>query len=252
MIRKFLHVAVAALFLLSFVSCNGKGSSDNSYVLSGDIIEIIPGNSEESERESVRWSDEEGVVFVIFGYGYNEDIFYEKAKSLLSQTYGLSENGGLVECVKFPDDLHNRISNFRSIADEKNIRGIVVLGAPEGCHYTFARIREDRDNRPFFNIFSFFPQDDILGQEGTCNFVLDHESSAFRLEEQNQVMDDGIFDILVTSVKYAAVLPAELPSDNELHSHVQAIVGQRKVHRYVDGETGIQSRNHFVIEAAEK
>ena len=71
------------------------------------------------------------------------------------------------------------------------------------------------------------------------------------MEEQDQVLDKDIFDILVSAIRYAAILPGELPSDNELHAHVQSIVGKRKVHRYVDGESGIQSRNHFVIEASE-
>ncbi|MCQ2240859.1 hypothetical protein [Treponema sp.] len=246
--RKIL-LAGAALIMLAFCSCS-KDKSEQSVIMSGDIIEIQPVDVKDVENQPVKWSGDEGIVFVIFGYGYNDKEFCSKAESILAQKYGLSENGGLVKCIVFPDDLHNRISNFRSIAEASNTRGIVVLGAPEGCHYTFASIRDGRDNNPDFNIFSFFPQDDILGQEGTCSFVLDHESSGV-MEEQDQVVDKDIFEIIVSAVRYAAILPAELPSDNELHAHVQSIVGKRKVHRFVDGETGIQARNHFVIEAAE-
>ena len=246
--NKIAQVAASVLLLL-LISCV-KNKSEHQVVMSGDIIEIQPVDARENEFQPAKWSNDEGTVFVIFGYGYNEKKFYEKAESILSEKYGLAENGGLVKCMVFPDDFHNRISNFRSVAETANIRGIVVLGAPEGCHYTFASIRDGRDNTPNFNVFSFFPQDDILGQEGTCSFVLDHESSS-AMEEQDQVLDKDIFDILVSAIRYAAILPGELPSDNELHAHVQSIVGKRKVHRYVDGESGIQSRNHFVIEASE-
>lgn len=249
MTSKRIAQAVAAVLLLGLVSC-GKNKNDQQVVMSGDIIEIQPVDVKSNDLQPAKWSNEEGTVFVIFGYGYNDKTFCEKAESAIAEKYGLAENGGLVKCMVFPDDFHNRISNFRSVAESTNIRGIVVLGAPEGCHYTFASIRDGRDNTPDFNIFSFFPQDDILGQEGTCSFVLDHESSR-AMDEQDQVVDKDVLDILVSAIRYAAILPGELPSDNELHAHVQSIVGKRKVHRYVDGESGIQSRNHFVIEASE-
>ncbi|WP_407399742.1 hypothetical protein [Treponema sp.] len=248
--RRLLQLGMAFLFV-TLSSC-GRNKSEQTVIMSGDVIEIQPVDVRSDKNQGVKWSGDEGTVFVIFGYGFNDKEFYAKAESVLAEKYGLAENGGLVKCIRFPDDLHNRISNFRDLADSSNVRGIVVFGAPEGCHYTFANIRDGRDNNPNFNIFSFFPQDDILGQEGTCSFVLDHESSGtLEAEEQGQVMDKDIFDIIVSAVRYAAILPGELPSDNELHAHVQAIIGKRKVHRFVDGETGIQARNHFVIEASE-
>lgn len=239
------------VFLFFIISCN-KNNTEQPVSIADDVIEVEIDEAKGSDFDSVKWSNEEGIVFVIFGYEYNDKDFFLEAKKLLAQKFGLAENGGLVQCIKFPEDLHNRISNFRSIADSNHIRGIVVLGAPEGTHWTFANIRDERDNKPNFNIFSFFPQDDILGQEGTCSFVLDHEATeSMKLEEHGHSMDKDILDIIVSAVRYAAILPGELPSDNELHAHVQAIVGKRKVHRFVDGESGIQSRNHFVVEATE-
>ncbi|MEE1182358.1 MAG: hypothetical protein UHY90_08915 [Treponema sp.] len=247
-------VFAAVICLSVFCSCskNKAGQSEVKDLGAGDVIEIHPVESKETEEVPAKWSGDYGVVFVIFGYGYNDKDFVEKAEKLLSEKYGLLENGGLVKCIRFPEDLHNRISNLRSMAENVNLKGIVVLGAPEGSHYTFASIRDSHDNSPDINIFSFFPQDDVLGQEGTCSFVLDQESAGvMKMEEEGQKMDKDIFSLLVSSVRYAAILPGELPSDSELHAHVQTIAGKRKVHRYVDGESGIQSRNHFVMEAAE-
>ncbi|MBQ0039533.1 MAG: hypothetical protein KBS64_03825 [Treponema sp.] len=249
--KRYIFMQMAAVFAAFVImSCSKKDANEQPELLSGDVMELKLSDHDGQVTKAPVWTNDEGVVFVVFGYGYNDSEFCGKAKAFLSEKYGLAENGGLVSMIVFPDDLHNRISNFRSIVDENNTLGIVLFGAPEGTHYTLASIRENHDNRPTFNIFSFFPQDDILGQEGTCNFVMDHESSS-KLQEQEQVMDKDIFGILSSAIEYAAVLPAGLPSDNELHAHVQAIAGTRKVHRYVDGETGIQVRNHFVIESAE-
>ena len=249
------NIVIAAVFcLLAFCSCskNKFEQSEIKDVNAGNVIEIHPVESKETEEVPAKWSGDYGVVFVIFGYGYNDKDFVEKAEKLLSEKYGLLENGGLVKCIKFPDDLRNRISSLRSMAETVNLKGIIAFGAPEGSHYTFASIRDSRDNLPDMNIFSFFSQDDILGQEGTCSFVLDQESAGvMKMEVEGQEMDKDIFNLIVSSVRYAAILPGELPSDDELHSHVQAIAGKRKVHRFVDGESGIQSRNHFVMEAAE-
>ena len=242
---------------LCLISCSGNRESNSredsqSLDATGDVIEVVPRETEVEHEGFVNWSSDDGVMLLICGYGFNEDEFYKKTESVMAQKFGLSSNGGLVKCLRFPEDFHGRISNLNSMVNEENVRGIIILGAPEGTHFALAKIREDREKIRDFNIFSFFPQDDILGQEATSNFVLDHETSgAIKLEEQEQVVDKDIFELITSAVAYSALLPFSLPSDGELHAHVQLIAGRRKVHRYVDGETGIQVRNHFVIESPE-
>lgn len=243
--------SILSLFcgMLFVFSC---GNSSTKIVLDENTLIIEPKESSEDmgNKSQSLWTNDEGVVVVLFGYGFNEPSFTNSILQKIKDEFGVENENGLVLPVIFPDDLHNRISSLNDFLGDRQIRGIILLGAPERTHIALAKIHNDWDNMTPFNIFSFFPQDDILGQEGTCSFVLDHESSS-AMEEQDQVLDKDIFDILVSAIRYAAILPGELPSDNELHAHVQSIVGKRKVHRYVDGESGIQSRNHFVIEASE-
>ena len=115
------------------------------------------------------------------------------------------------------------------------------------------------------------PQDDVLGEEFNCDFVLEYERNVSLEDEEVEVktVDKTAEQIVLRAIRYMEDLPddryypARFPavdqtstrtmrnsifSDQDLHSHVQSIVGEKKVRRYVDGETGIQSINHFVIE----
>ena len=74
--KKIAQVAASVLLLL-LISCV-KNKSEHQVVMSGDIIEIQPVDARENEFQPAKWSNDEGTVFVIFGYGYNEKKFYEK------------------------------------------------------------------------------------------------------------------------------------------------------------------------------
>lgn len=221
---------------------------------SGNIIQIQPEEISEKRAGGRMQAADGGIVCVLFGYGFNGEDFTGRAMEELGRKFGLAHDGGLVLPVVFPDDLHGRIFNLKEVVDKNTVRGIVLLGAPENTHAALARILEEWDERPSFNIFSLFPQDDVLGQEGTCNFVLDVQvlPDAELGGDLQAGADEGALSLLISSVEYAALLPGVLPHDSELHAHVQSIAGKRKVIRYVDSETGIQSGNHFVIEPAEQ
>lgn len=234
-------------FAIIFSGCKEK-DVPSIKIASDDSIEIQPRESFSELKENF-WTDENGIVCVLIGYGFNDDDFVKKAINSLDKKFGLAENGGLVLPLVFPNNLHGRISSLRDIIEKNNVHGIVLLGAPENTHSPLARIKEEWDGNPPFNVFSIFPQDDVLGQEFTCNFVIDHEYTAgiqFGDEENKNEADDTLA-LLISAVEYAAELPFVLPQDSDLYYHVQAVAGKRKVARYVDSETGIQSRNHFVI-----
>lgn len=217
-----------------------------------DAIEVSPHETNEDWPHRVRFSSDEGVVCVLFGYGFNGEDFYTSALAAIEEQFGLADNGGLVLPVVFPDDLHGRVSNLRDVVEKNNLRAMILLGAPEDTHLTLVRIIEGWEETQPFNIFSLFPQDDVLGEEFSCNFVLDFEAaSGVVLDEERQRVDDEALYVLCQAVEYAALLPYVLKADGDLYSHVQAIVGSKKVLRYTDSETGIQSKNHFVIRAGE-
>ncbi len=197
------------------------------------------------------WTSEEGVVCVILGYGFNSETFSEKIISSLSDSFGLSESGGLVLPLIFPDDFHGRISNLSDLLEKETIRGIVLLGAPEKSHSSLARLRDKWDDSPPFCVFSLFPQDDILGQESVCVFVLDRESKVggdiLSEDEEKEIALEDTLSLLIPAVENAALVPFPPESDEEILSLVQKIVGKRVLARYTDSESGIQSVNHFIL-----
>ena len=160
-------------FAIIFSGCKEK-DVPSIKIASDDSIEIQPRESSSELKENF-WTDENGIVCVLIGYGFNDDDFVKKAINSLEKKFGLTENGGLVLPIVFPDDLHGRISSLRDIIEKNNVHGIVLLGAPENTHSPLARIKEEWDGNPPYNVFSIFPQDDVLGQEFTCNFVIDQE-----------------------------------------------------------------------------
>lgn len=247
--KKVFFTAAVLFTAFSFTSCKNKKTNTVS-VQGEDIILNIHESDSLGEDSIPMWRGEEGTIFVLFGYGFNNETFRTDAIKKLEQAYGLTENNGLIQPVIYPDDVRNRIMNMYDIVNESTVKGIILLGAPENTHYMLAKLQDEWDAVPPYSVFSFFPQDDILGQEATCDFVLDYEHASEESvnEETEQSIDTDAEKLLVRAVKYMASLPGPLPADTDLHTHVQIIAGNRKVHRYVDSETGLQSINHFVME----
>lgn len=230
----------------------------------------------------LRFSPEDGIICVMFGYGFNGEDFLSDIIPQLRGRYGLEEDGGIILPVIFTEDTPeqflsiSKISSLYDIIDERNIKGIILLGAPDGTHKYLSKLRKDWDGKPPYAIFSLMPQDDVLGEEFNCDFVLEYERNASPEEEEVEVktIDKTAEQIVLRAIRYMEDLPDDrdfyadparilasgsgediqvsyrnsIFSDSDLHSHVQSIVGEKKVRRYVDGETGIQSINHFVIE----
>ena len=203
--------------------------------------------------EEPRYDPEDGLICVLFGYGFNGEAFYSETSALLKEKYGIASENGIIMAINFPDDLKTRISNLYDIISENKMKGLILLGAPDNTHRTLTRLRDywTQTNTPAPHIFSLMPQDDILGEESNCDFVLEYErtnSVEEESEESADPMDKTVQQIVIRAVRYMEELPEPLKASNELHAQVQAIVGAKKVRRYTDSETGLQSINHFVIE----
>lgn len=229
-------------------------------------VEAEPPEAAEPEEEAAvpEWTDDDGVVCVLLGYSFNDEEFVRLATEALRERFGLADEGGLVQITVFPDDLGGRISNYRRVIDENaaegapGIRGIVLLGAPGGAHNALSAVRDEWDGDPPFSIISLFPQDNVLGQEYACSFVLDSEPAppadegGVAPEETEHMRDPDTLSLLLSSVEYAALHTTRPARGDDLMPDVQAIAGERRVSRYIDGETGIACENHFVIEAADR
>ncbi len=276
-VEKLFTVLLCGLAAFMCQSCEKKSAEETVQSVAGSIKIKVQEASPRNYSDMARYSPEDGIICVLLGYGFNSADFLEDFLVILEERYGLEEDGGIILPVVFTEDIMeefltiSKISSLYDIVNERNVKGIILLGAPEGTHRYLGKLRQDWDERPPYAIFSFMPQDDVMGEEFNCDFVLEYERNASPEEEEVEVkaIDKTAEQIVLRAVRYMEDLPNDiynpdsvrLPagsekhsfrnsifSDKDLHSHVQSIVGEKKVRRYVDGETGIQSINHFVIE----
>ncbi len=240
---------LSALFL---TSCS-KNKKEVSYFQSNLELNVQEKNQNYTEEKTYLHPDSYSgkTIAVFFGYGCNDEAFYESSIEILSRIFGLKDDGGIIYPILFPSDLHNRISSLYILLSELELDGIIILGAPEKTHAALARLQDDWNLNEPFSIFSFCPQDDILGQEAESTFILDYERQEdenLSSSESGQKIDRDLQNILVNAVRYMTELPAPIAKDKNLPYHVQNIVGNKKIRRYVDSETGLVSSNHFILE----
>lgn len=250
-VRKYFKFVAAFLLIIGLFSCAKKNVVNLD---ADDVIQIIPSElaqNYEFTKGSVHrgWTKETGVICVFFGWGFNNEDFSSAMIQSLASRFGLSENGGIILPVVFPQDLRNRVSNLYDLIDENNVRGIILLGAPENTHYTLAKIQDDWNENVPFNIFSFFPQDDILGQESNSTLVIDFDRSSLDADEDkhSRISDEELLNILQNSIM-CMINEDNLPKEKALFEHAKMICSGRKVSRYVDSESTLVSINHFIIE----
>ncbi|MBO4547320.1 MAG: hypothetical protein J5700_07060 [Treponema sp.] len=255
----FAALACASFFSLAFFSCKKQGAHKNT----PDPFEIEVSEEKKSAISSSSWHPSQKKICVVFGYGYNDKSYVQKIVDELSPKYGLddgTEAGGLLFPLVFPDDFPmGRISRLPSLIGERELAGLIVIGAPENTNYAIAKLEDEYSSQETmipYPVYAFFPQDDVQGIEATANFVVDRamEGSGAADDESNkeEVVQTQVKDldkILDSAIEYMLLTQAPLPGNEELIAHVCRVVGKNyKVSRYVDAESGLQSINHFVIE----
>jgi hypothetical protein len=241
--KRLIYFALSILLIMIFPACGKKTQAP----VEQETVSVVT----EGIEAAPHWTNEEGIICVLFAYGFNTPEFYAEATEKLGSIYGVDPEGGLLYFLQYPDDLKSRINNLYSMLDGKKIRGLIVLGAPEGTHYVLARFQDAYEGGRPFPVFSLFPQDNVLGQESTCDFVLEYETSVEEesvSEEITQEIDENAEAVVIKAVAAMADLKGPLANDSNLHQYVQNMVGETLVQRYTDRETGIQSSNHFVME----
>ncbi len=246
----FFSTIICSLCIITMVSSCEKLQSKNP-------SQPVKETETEPIAEEIKYNPEDGLICILFGEDFTTESFYNDAINKLADKYGLKDEGGIILPIKYPDDVKSRISNFYDVITEHKIKGIILLGAPEGTHKALYRLRSkpsEDEEPPYSNaIFSLMPQDDILGQESTCDFILEYERNSADTDIENEIsitpqLAETAENIVIRAVRYIEENPLPLQPTTELREHVQAIVGAKKVRRYTDPETGIQAINHFVIE----
>jgi len=253
---KFRYTALACVCCL-FLSCAAKKT--DAVVVSGAPVVLTVKSAEQDAADlklpTQTWHASDDCICILYGYGYNDPDFVRKMSEELYKTYGAAENGGLIMPLVFPDSFKHGTKSVAAelplYLDKKNVRGIILLGAPENTNYGVAHLQDMYDRRHSFPVFSFFSQDDVLGMEGTADFVLDKAQEAdidgAVTDESGQLFVKEVPDMIRRSIKYMLSLNAPLAKDKDLYTHLKNIVGKVSVSHYVDPESGLQSVNHFVM-----
>jgi hypothetical protein len=256
--RKFpiyIFCAAAGMCFL-FLSCRKRNSAAGASGVSV-VVTVKPAeqDAEDLKLPVQTWHVSDDCICILFGYGYNDPNFVRGMTDELYKKYGAAENGGLILPLVFPDSFKH---GTKSIAAElplfmadKNVRGVILLGAPENTNYGIAHLQDNYDDIPSFPVFSFFSQDDVSGMEATADFVLDKAQEAdidgAVKDESEQLFVKDAPDMIRKSVKYIMALDAPLPKDKDLLTHLKNIAGKVSISRYVDPDTGLLSVNHFVM-----
>lgn len=156
----------------------------------------------------------------------------------------------------FPDDFKHGsrtyTTNLANILDGKELSCLVILGAPEGTYKAITRLQDEYDGKLPFPVISLFSQDDVLGTEYTSDIVIDKKQKAQMngiLESESELeLSKEASALIEKTVFLADIAATPFEKDAKLFSIAKMIVGNEKISRYVDLETGLIPINHFVLD----
>ena len=259
--KKLLSKALAASILVSaiaFTACkNEKKLTASSTLNTAESSDKVPAKLKKISEETKSYLADKNIV-VVLGYGYNDEENVTKITQNLNENFGVEteDKKALITVLVYPADFmvagKERISSLADRIEDKNLAGMIVLGAPEGLHIALSKIQDkNEDGKIHYPVFTFFSQDDVLGSESTSDFVLDyaHKTNTIESEVTDFIPDFDATNILTNSLSKMLELREPLRADGNLINFVQSLLEKnRTVVRYIDGETGLQSINHFIFE----
>lgn len=243
--------------LLASVSLSGcRNSSDASKDSESLTLEISNSSRTALVSTIQTWHVTEKKVCVLFGYGFNDQDTVSQLVDLLSDHFGLSEDGGLILPLVYPDDFKHGtrgyVNDFVSVLqdDSNDFCGVVILGAPANTHVALARNQDKWNQNVPYPVISLFPQDEVLGIEANSDIVLDKGKSTDEdkvLEEESETVIQEAPDVLLRTINYMMTLDGPLSTDKTIQTHVSQMLKGYNTRHYVDPETGLQSINHFIL-----
>lgn len=255
--KLFYCVTLAAAFsgaALIFNSCSKESSGP---LAEGGFVELSGAgdNSKYLEEKPQMWHQDNKCICILYGYGYNDEKFIQEMNEKLYAAYGKYGEGGMILSYNYPADFKrgnkNYITFLRDFVADKDLKGIVMLGAPEGTHVAIARMQDECNGRLSYPVISLFSQDEVVAMEDSADFVLD-KSQKMEINglssEGSESQNSQIFEIVENSVKYVSYADAPFAKTNRLYEIVRKIAAGQKVARYADSQTGLIAINHFVLE----
>ncbi|MCR4821834.1 MAG: hypothetical protein K5873_03060 [Treponema sp.] len=253
--NKSLAIFLTALSFFSISACKEKKLTVSSTITQSN--DNLPQKLKKISPETKAYLEGKNIVLVL-GYGYNDAESIIKITQSLNKNFGVEteDQAGLISIFVYPADFmvagKERISSLADRIEDKNLAGMVILGAPEGLHIALSKIQDKAEGGKIsYPIFTFFSQDDVLGTESTSDFVLDyaHKTNNIEGEVTDFIPDFDAQAIVTNAISKMIELREPLEADKNLIKFVQSLLEKDKtVIHYVDGETGLQSINHFIFE----
>ena len=249
-----------AILLFSAVIFSACKEEEPEVAIDIDALQLEVSDSAEKnpfDLQQVKWRKTNKRICIIFGYDFNSPEVIEKITGILSENFGLEEDDGLIYTITYPTDFKHPktyISELTSMLTEtdKDLLGVIILGAPEKTHYALGRIQDYWNMEIPYPIFSLFPQDEPLGLESTCDFVLDKFLAADITGDV--VSDENVAKIveespavLISTINYMKNLNGGLKKNSTLQTHIVQMLRGNKLQYYTDPETGLHAINHFII-----
>jgi len=242
--------------LVFFGSCANKQNE----VEESDILDLVIQTADKNQKivdKPQNWHFTNKKVCVLFGYGFNDEETYKPILSHLDEQFGLAENGGLIYPLFYPESFKHGVRGYVNdflleMEDlEKDFCAVVILGAPDRTHVSLARHQDFWKQKVPYPVIAFYPQDDVLGIEATCDIVIEKAQVADltgAISEENNEIDVGeVKSVINDTVSYILCTEGAFSKNSDLQKHVNQMMKGRKFHRYLDPETGLQSVNHFVL-----
>jgi len=256
--KKLIYSIAAATALSAMVLTGCKEKKTEAEVLSSVPEKpSVPLKLKKISPETKAYLEGKNIV-VVLGYGYNTDEAVADITNTLNENFGVEseDRAGLISIFTYPKDFmvagKERISSLADRVEDKNLAGMIILGSPEGLHIALSKIQDrSEEGKISYPVFTLFSQDDVLGSESTSDFVLDfaHKTNTLEGEITDFIPDFDAKQILIKAISQMIELREPLKADQNLQAFVQKLLEKdRKVFHYVDGETGLQSINHFIFE----
>ena len=259
--KKQIFIIIISVILFAGIIQLSGCKKNKVQVVEADSIQlnVAPLNNESVlDSQNQTWHVTNKRVCIIFGYDFNTPEAVEQFTALLGERYGLESDGGLIYTMIYPDSFKHGVKGYATelatalTSTDKDLAGVIILGAPENTHTAFAKLQDFWEMGVPYPIYALFPQDDVLGLESTCDFVLDKEqvtdlTGDMAPEETFSEIILEAPDVLTDCIDYMLEIEGPFVKDSTLPKHITQMLKNKKIHHYVDPESGIQSINHFVL-----
>lgn len=238
----------------------GKKSDLQDSALS--VTSLLSPSSSAADRDSAHH------IALFLGHGFSDAEKKEELLGYLRRTYGLTEDGGLISVLTYPEDVSvsGRVrmsvltAKVKELHAQKALTGFISAGAPQGTHTVLAALQDAGINIP---VFSLFPQDDVLGTEAGSSLVFDYRPAALQdksagevaAQEESDYEYAGKSDRVLIPLIQAVLYWDRIKNDEMLIPALRTEFFRQtgcNLIMYSDPVTGLRAKNHYVLTDAPK